>query len=142
MADLNCASYGALYQWDELMQYRVPTAGEYIQGLCPPEWHVPTSAEWQSLIDNQTNGGNGIAGGDLKDPNPAFGFKALLLGLYYQNLVWDFTSGNLLATMFWTSTTAGSTRTLVRGLNTYNESVSLYPSFRSNALSVRCIKDQ
>jgi uncharacterized protein (TIGR02145 family) len=140
--DPNCTSYGALYQWDELMQYRVPAAGEYLQGLCPPEWHVPTSAEWQSLIDNQTNGGNGIAGGDLKDQNPAFGFKALLLGLYYQNLIWDFTSGNLLATMFWTSTTAGSMRTLVRGLNTYNESVSLYISFRSNALPVRCIKDQ
>jgi len=140
-ADANCTVYGGLYQWDELMQYRVPSAGEYLQGLCPPEWHVPTSSEWQMLIDGQTNPGNGIAGGDLKDPNPAFGFKGLLMGIFYQNDTWDFTSGNLTATMFWTSTTVGSTRALIRGLNSYVESVSAYNSLHSNAFPVRCVKD-
>ncbi|MCX6280371.1 MAG: PKD domain-containing protein [Bacteroidetes bacterium] len=140
-ADVNCTNYGGLYQWDELMQYRVPAAGEYIQGLCPPEWHVPTSAEWQLLIDGQTNGGNGIAGGDLKDPNPALGFKAILMGLYYQNSFWAFTSGGLQASIFWTSTSYSGTRIVARGMNSYNESISVYNSGRSNALPVRCVKD-
>ena len=140
-ADANCSAYGGLYQWDELMQYRIPGAGEYLQGICPPEWHVPTSTEWQMLIDGQANSGNGIAGGELKDQNPVFGFKALLLGFYYQNNIWGFTSGNLTGTMFWTSTTAGSSKVLVRGLNSYTQSISGYNSLRSNALPVRCVKD-
>jgi uncharacterized protein (TIGR02145 family) len=140
-ADPGCTSYGGFYQWDELMQYQVPGPGQYIQGLCPPEWHVPTQAEWQSLIDGQTNAGNGIAGGDLKDSNPALGFKALLDGVYYLNNVWAFTTGDLTATMFWTSTNSSLSRAVVRGLNVYNESVSLYNSSRANALPVRCVKD-
>jgi uncharacterized protein (TIGR02145 family) len=139
--DPACTVYGGLYQWDELMQYQIPGAGQYLQGLCPPEWHVPTQAEWQLLINGQTNAGNGIAGGDLKDPNPALGFKALLDGIFYLNNVWAFTSGNLTATMYWTSTNSGVSRAVVRGLNVYNESVSLYYSGRANALPVRCVKD-
>lgn len=141
ISDANCTAYGGLYQWDELMQYRIPGPGEYLQGLCPPEWHVPTSTEWQMLIDGQMNPGNGIAGGDLKDPNPAFGFKALLMGIFYQNTTWKFTSGNLTSTMFWTSTRAGNNRVLTRGLNSYIESIQLYYSARSNANPVRCVKD-
>jgi uncharacterized protein (TIGR02145 family) len=123
------------------MQYQVPSAGVLLQGLCPPEWHVPTQAEWQLLIDSQINAGNGTAGGDLKDQVTAFGFKALLLGIYYQNTFWDFTSGNLTATMFWTSTTSGTTKAVARGLNIYEPSVSKYVSGRSNAFPVRCVKD-
>jgi uncharacterized protein (TIGR02145 family) len=141
VSDPSCTTYGGLYQWDELMQYQVPATGQLLQGLCPPEWHVPTQTEWQLLIDGQTNAGNGIAGGDLKDPLPAFGFKALLLGIYYQNTLWDFTSGNLTATMFWTSTNSGTTRAVARGLNIFEPSVSRYVSGRSNAFPVRCVKD-
>jgi uncharacterized protein (TIGR02145 family) len=141
-ADPACATYGGLYQWDELMQYDVPASGQYLQGLCPPEWHVPTQTEWQLLIDGQTNAGNGLAGADLKDPVPAFGFRAFLEGIYYQNNYWAFTSGNsLTATMFWTSTNSGTTQAVARGVNVYNPSVSRYVSVRSNAFPVRCVKD-
>ncbi len=140
-SDPACSSYGGLYQWDELMQYQVPSAGVYVQGLCPPEWHVPTAAEWQLLIDGALNPGNGLAGAELKDPLPTFGFKALLKGIYYQNALWDFTSGSLTATMFWTAAPAGTTRALARGLNIYETSVSKYYSGRSNAFPVRCVKD-
>ncbi len=140
-SDVNCTTYGGLYQWDELMQYRVPAPGEMIQGLCPPEWHVPTSADWQALIDAQLAPGNGLAGGSLKDPNPALGFRALLYGIYYQNNLWDFTSGILTNTMYWSSSLANGTQVTVRGMNSYNASVSLYNSLRSNAFPVRCVKD-
>lgn len=140
-SDAGCTAYGGFYQWDELMQYRTPAAGEQIQGLCPPEWHVPTSSEWQMLIDSQTNPGNGIAGGDLKDPNPAFGFKALLSGFYYQNSSWNFNAGGLKAVLFWTSTSAGANRIETRGLNNMVESVQSYQSLKSNAFPVRCVKN-
>jgi uncharacterized protein (TIGR02145 family) len=141
VSDPSCTTYGGLYQWDELMQYQVPATGQLLQGLCPPEWHVPTQTEWQLLIDGQTNAGNGIAGGDLKDPAPAMGFKALLAGIYYQNYYWSFISGSPLATMFWTSTTIGATKAVSRGLNNEDPSVSRYVSVRTNAFPVRCVKD-
>jgi uncharacterized protein (TIGR02145 family) len=43
---LNCAIYGGLYQWDEMMQYN---SSEGSQGVCPQGWHLPTIAEWTSL---------------------------------------------------------------------------------------------
>lgn len=142
----DCTSYGALYQWDELIQYGV-TAGPAYQGVCPPGWHVPSQLEWQDLI-NAVSGsstgtpGDGIAGSYLLDPNQASGFHALLNGVYYLNNTWAFTSGNpLSATMFWTSTTSGSSHAVVRGLNNYTYSVSFYLSSRANAFPVRCVKD-
>jgi uncharacterized protein (TIGR02145 family) len=140
--DPSCTTYGGLYQWDELMQYQVPPSGQYIQGLCPPEWHVPTETEWQLLVDGQTNAGNGIAGADLKDPIPSFGFRGFLYGVYYQNNFWAFLTGNSLsATMFWTSTNSGTRQAVARGLNTYDPSVSRYVSLKTNAFPVRCVKD-
>ncbi len=38
----SCNLYGALYQWDEIMQYSASSS----QGICPDGWHVPTDAEW------------------------------------------------------------------------------------------------
>lgn len=46
--------YGGLYEWDELMNYSTVAGG---QGICPANWHVPTDAEWQTMI--------GAAGGTL-----------------------------------------------------------------------------
>ncbi len=142
-SDATCVSYGGLYQWDELMQYQVPAPGLSLQGLCPPEWHVPAQAEWQNLIDAVASmtPGDGLAGSYLKDTNPGFGFHVLLDGIFYLNNTWAFTSGNLTATMFWTSATSGPYHAIARGLNNYNYSVSLYPSSRANAFPVRCVKD-
>jgi len=41
-----CANYGALYQWDEAMQY---SAVEGAKGICPVGWHVPSDANFTSL---------------------------------------------------------------------------------------------
>jgi uncharacterized protein (TIGR02145 family) len=140
-SDATCTTYGGLYQWDELMQYQNPSGP--VQGLCPPEWHVPTQAEWQDLINAiaAMTPGDGLAGSYLKDPNPSFGFHALIDGIFYLNNTWDFLSGNLTATMFWTSTTNGTYRAVARGMNNYDYSVSFYPSLRANAFPVRCVKD-
>jgi len=76
----DCSSLGGLYQWDEMMQYNT-TPG--VQGICPPDWHVPTDGEW-CILENEVdivtvecdiNGWRGHeAGGNLKstrtEPDP------------------------------------------------------------------------
>jgi len=135
--DNTCNTYGSLFQWDEVMQYG--STPSWSKGVCPPGWHVPTILEWQDLID--ASQGNGIAGGALKDLVSASGFKGLLNGMLYFNDIWAFTaSDNLKASMFWTSTMAGS-KPVTRGINFINPSVSYYESPKANAYPVRCVKD-
>lgn len=44
--EANCTIHGALYQWDEAMQY-VTTNGA--QGICPAGSHIPTDTDWKTL---------------------------------------------------------------------------------------------
>jgi len=128
----NCEQRGANYQWDEIMRYD-DTPG--LQGLCPPAWHVPTEAEWNTLFSFYIN--NGFAGSPLKYSGYS-GFNALLSGVNHLNRQWDFTD---FATFFWSSTPYGPYKAWSHGMNDFNPSVSLYPSSRTNAFSVRCLKD-
>ncbi len=63
----NCETYGGLYQWDELMQYR---RDENTQGICPEGWHIPTQNDFRTLIDYL--GGEEIAGEKLKKAGSIF----------------------------------------------------------------------
>ena len=141
-SDAGCQNYGGLYQWDELMKYG---STSYSQGLCPPEWHVPSEAEWQILINNIATGvtppADGISAGFLKDMALNPGFFSLLKGFYYLNSNWSFTTGLVTATMYWTSASNAQNQALARGINIFNPSVSRYWSSRENAFSVRCLKD-
>lgn len=42
----SCTKYGGLYLWNEMMQY---TTQQGTQGICPPDWHIPTDEEWKVL---------------------------------------------------------------------------------------------
>jgi uncharacterized protein (TIGR02145 family) len=128
----NCNVRGANYQWDELMRYD-DTPG--LQGFCPPGWHVPTEAEWNTLFANWTN--NAFAGAPLKYSGYS-GFNALLSGVGHLNVQWDYKD---FATFFWSSTPYGAYRAWAHGMNDYDPSVAAYPASRANAFSVRCIKD-
>ena len=121
-----------VYQWDEMMQYD-DTPG--LKGLCPPSWHVPTEAEWNTLFANWTN--NGFAGSPLKYSGYS-GFNALLEGVNHFNRQWDYQD---LAAFFWSSTAYGPYKAWAHGMNDYDPSISVYPSSRQNAFSVRCLKD-
>ena len=139
--DNNCTAFGGLYQWEEMMRYGHTSAN---QGICPPEWRVPSESEWQVLLLSLGTGVNppdGISGGFLKEKSLNGKIHALLTGIYYDNHTWAFTSGNLTGTMFWTNTTPTGDRAIARGLNQPNPSTSLYNGSRENAFSVRCIKD-
>ncbi len=126
-----------IFQWDELMRY---TTAEDAQGLCPPGWHIPSAAEWNTLLAFYS--GPGMAGGPMKDTLLLNGFKSYQQGFLYQNNTRAFTTGIDAGSMYWTSTSLGADRAVARGLNNYNPSVSMYPSLRGNAFGVRCIKDE
>jgi uncharacterized protein (TIGR02145 family) len=128
----NCTLYGGLYQWDEVMQYNDAPG---IQGFCPPAWHIPTENDWNLLFSAFTN--NGYAGNPLKYTGFS-GFNAFLNGTRFENTNFYFST---FATLFWSSVNNGSEKAWAHGMNSYNPSVSYYPSLRSNAFSVRCIKD-
>lgn len=79
--EANRAIYGGLYTF---VMIKSP-------GFCPVGWHVPTLAEWQTLIDYV--GGETIAGRELKEvgeshwgignvANDTHGFAALGAGMY------------------------------------------------------------
>jgi uncharacterized protein (TIGR02145 family) len=128
----NCTSFGGLYQWDELMRYQNIPA---MQGICPPGWHVPTEGDWSTLFNNFVS--NGFAGDPLKSSGFS-GYDALMDGMRFDNVNWNFTN---FATFLWSSTSDGPTKAWGHALNTYNPSVSTYPGNRSNAFSIRCLKD-
>jgi uncharacterized protein (TIGR02145 family) len=122
----------SVYQWDEIMNYDETIS---IQGLCPPGWHVPAEADWNTLFANYIS--NAFAASPLKYSGFS-GFNALLSGARHLNKTWDYQG---FATFFWSSTSHGTDKALAHGMNDADPSVSIYPAFRSNAFPVRCLKD-
>jgi uncharacterized protein (TIGR02145 family) len=127
-----CALSSVLYQWDEIMLYNDINGA---QGFCPPEWHIPTEAEWNILFGVYIS--SGFAGSPLKYTGYS-GFNALLNGVRFNNSIWSFSN---FATLIWTSTSHGPKKAWSHGMNDPDPSVSLYASSKSNAYSMRCIKD-
>jgi uncharacterized protein (TIGR02145 family) len=122
----------SVYQWDEIMNYDESIS---TQGLCPPGWHVPSETDWNTLFTEYTN--NGFAASPLKYSGFS-GFNALLNGALHFNEKWDYAG---FETFFWSSTAHSSQKAWAHGMNEPDLSVSAYPAFRTNAFSVRCLKD-
>ena len=138
----NCSLTGGFYQWDELMAYQADgSTAEGRQGLCPPEWHVATEAEWEELLYYYDN--PGLAGWNMIDNIAPYGFHAKPAGILYQNLSWSFLPPGIAASIFWSSTVypADNSRIITHGLNDVSPSVSTYYSLRGNALPVRCVQN-
>ena len=127
-----CAVYSALYQWDEVMNYE-ETPGN--RGICPSGWHVPSISEWNTLFSFFS--GAAYAATYLRWPGTS-GFHALLSGVGHNNQSWNYLS---FATFFWSSSPHSSIKAWSHGMNQYDPGISLYPSNRNNAFSLRCIHD-
>lgn len=153
----NCAVYGALYEWDELMNYSFQ---EGAKGICPDGWHLPTDQEWCTLsntIDPTINcaisdwsGTDG--GGKMKEagtqhwnsPNTgatnSSGFGVLGSGDRYPG---GYFAGFKDYAVYWTSTT------ITPQSNPYyryfhKSEARLFrnnQSFKANGFAARCIKD-
>jgi len=124
--------YGALYNW-----FAVSTGK-----LCPAGWHIPSSIEWQNLVDFL--GGSYVAGGKLKESgtshwespntgaNNETGFTALPAGYragsFYNKGQYGW---------FWDSIMNPYCREMFANFsNIYSVSVN-----KELGISVRCIKD-
>jgi uncharacterized protein (TIGR02145 family) len=131
----NCTSGGGIYQWNEAMQY---TTTPGARGICPEGWHIPTRAEWQSLVNFY--GGNGTAGTSLKQCGGGQ-FCALMVGFSYDQMV-QFPWGQLgTETRIWTSDGAGSSSNYYRELQSGSSGISESTRGAREGMSVRCLKD-
>lgn len=133
-AATNKDTYGALYNW-----YTINTGK-----LCPIGWHVPTDAEWTTLITYL--GGEAIAGGKLKEiglthwhtPNTAAdntsGFTALPGGYRgYQSIGYH--------GFWWSFTESDATHAWLRLIYYDNSTTWRNSETKGFGFSVRCIKD-
>jgi uncharacterized protein (TIGR02145 family) len=147
----NCAIYGGLYKWNEMMQY-VTTAG--VQGICPSGWHIPTDAEWTT--GTTFLGGTSVAGGKMKttgtiqagtglwtSPNTgatnASGFASLPAGRRSSDGSGFFNVGNY--GYWWSSTLANPSNPWIRYLGYSFSSIGRSLDVISYGFSVRCLRD-
>ena len=156
----NCVTYGGLYQWDEMIQYETT---EGLQGICPPDWHLPTDEEWKVLegaADSQYSIGDSVwnivdshngydAGRNLKTTSgwngsgsgtDLFGFSGLPGGYRFNN------SGNFSNIgkygMWWQSTETSDYYSWHRTLYYTDMAIGRFGSDRKgNGFSVRCLRD-
>lgn len=135
----NVQTYGRLYTWYAVTDNR---------GVCPSGWHIPTNIDLENLTTFL--GGIMVAGGKLKESGTLHwlspiifatnesGFSALP-GTDRSN-VGTFQS-NGYSSKFWTSDELNETNSLYWSLSDKNNYVSIANTYKSNGLSVRCIKD-
>ena len=151
----SCAKYGRLYTWEVAMDKAGCGYGESCnnsyegsQGICPEGWHLPTYAEWDTLITNV--GGENVAGRMLKSEEgwnyysestkgiDYYGFSALPAGCRDDN--GDFNSAGDRAP-FWSSSEDNIYYTYDMVLYHKYLGAYLYDDSKYDAISVRCLKD-
>ncbi len=133
-------TYGALYNWH--------TVTDSIN-VAPAGWHVPTDAEWQTLVDYL--GGSSVAGGKLKEsgtshwngPNAGVtnesGFTALPGGARYGS---DGGYGDMGAYgHFWSATELDSSTARSRVLTSSGSGVWRVNDDKRSGLTIRCVRD-
>lgn len=148
----NCAIYGGLYQWAEVVQYQNgatnylranPPFSGYVQGICPPGWHVPTRPEFEILKGAVNNNSNtlkevGQGSGSGAGTNTS-GFSALFAGkrdygVYFGRLNLD--------AYFWSLTELDNNTAHQMLLLSTNSDIDIFSHYETNGFSVRCIKDE
>jgi len=137
--EVNCDTYGGLYQWNEAMQY---TTTEGAKGICPAGWHIPTITEFETLKTAVNKDGNSLKGEDLVSTNESgantSGFSALLVG--FRKGDGNFAGlGNFANIWISSEYDVNSSGSLSMGKN--DSDISLGVSSKDDGYSVRCIKD-
>lgn len=134
-----CATYGGLYQWNEMMAYTQPKGS---QGICPSGFHIPTYTEFQILAttypSNRANAVKAIGQGTGAGAGTnTTGFSALLAGSY--DVGHGFGNQGV-RTFMWTSAEyyVGVRPNIYLEHN--NDIFGFANAAEAEALSVRCIK--
>jgi uncharacterized protein (TIGR02145 family) len=130
--------YGKLYNFYTVVDER---------NICPDGWHVPSDAEWTTLIDFL---GDSIAGPKLMDTNSNLwvatiittkqntGFNALPAGFRFFNNQF---SGMGYSAFFWSSTDRSYNTAWFRLVKSDAENVVRDFAHHNLGYSVRCLKD-
>jgi uncharacterized protein (TIGR02145 family) len=135
----NVATYGRLYNWHSLNDSR---------NMAPSGWHVPTDAEWQTLVDFL--GGSSVAGGKMKEagtthwlsPNTGATNESGFSGLPGGGLNYVGSYGDMGShAYFWSSTEFDSGLASYRRLLYTNSEESGSYGHKTTGMSVRCVRD-
>lgn len=142
----NCGKYGRLYDWQTAMNGSHSSESEpsSVRGVCPTGWHLPSVAEWKTLISLLGGTDASVVKVKAKEwgGDNFSGFSALPTGLMWTTGHFDEIG---LATCFWTSVgEEGRTYAyyakafyLTKGAVDFWENMMQ----KTDGLSVRCIKD-
>ena len=156
----HCDVAGRLYTWAVAMDSvkkakdgvyacgdgKICTSTENYQGICPDGWHLPTKAEWDSLLSfvggmpaaskilksrvGWNNDGNGL---------DVVGFSALPAGDEFDGTGAYRNEG--LGTSFWSVTEYYSVGAQVLRLSYNDEASTASYDLKERSLSIRCIND-
>ena len=140
------------------------------RGICPPNWHVPTDFELGQLMDamesnggtpHQTTSANGSyigsdagtrgkasCSGTSSDTNPTWDSGAGTDVFNFRGIAGDDRNSNGtndgnrgLRAIFWSSAAYGESTAWLRHFSSANAGVYRIAYYRSNGLSVRCVRD-
>ncbi|HOJ03412.1 MAG TPA: FISUMP domain-containing protein [Bacteroidota bacterium] len=128
---------GGMYEWQEAVQYWDGQPTLPVRGICPEGWHIPSNAEWNSLLSYL----GGAAAYTALLAGGASGFEALLTG-YRCTMNGTFRASAMNAdtrTYFWMAeqTDAQNAPFIEIG----QQSLQAFAFQKSIGLCVRCIKD-
>ena len=150
-----CAMHGRLYKWAAAVGKSESECGYGntcslpsgdVQGVCPSGWHLPSKAEFKSLI--ATVGEDSTAGKVLKSASgwtaggygtDDFGFAALPAGTRGHGGGYG---GAYFLGFFWSSTEIGDNSAFNMYLTFDGDSVHQSVDIKDFAFSVRCVKDE
>jgi len=129
----NCAKFGRLYTWEDAMT------------ACPKGWHLPSRAEWKTLIDYL--GGQSEAGIKMKsqsdwEKNPGNNiseFNGMPAGYRTSG---EFFVSILEETYWWSATESSEEDAISTTLSSVNNVIQNHiPISKTAANSCRCVKD-
>ncbi|MCL2218551.1 MAG: hypothetical protein FWC23_01115 [Chitinispirillia bacterium] len=148
----NCNTYGRLYDWATVMNGASSStlSPSGVQGICPSGWHVPSDAEWETLVkyvdpnasgDYDNNAGTKLkstsgwsGGGNGTDEH---GFSALPCGDGYS--AGSFGDAGYYG-RWWSATERGASYAWLRDMSYEYDFVYRYNRGKTTLHSVRCLK--
>ncbi|MDK2899436.1 MAG: hypothetical protein PWQ10_623, partial [Patescibacteria group bacterium] len=141
--EANCTTYGALYQWNEAMQY---TNTEGSQGICPTGSHIPSDNDWKVLemqlgmtqAQADATGWRGTDQGTQMKVGGNSGLNILFAGSRSTGTTFNYIG---IDDAVWTSSTASSTESYVRYFGSTTATIYRNPYNGANGFSVRCLKN-
>ena len=166
----NCEKYGRLYTWavamDSAAQFSTTGKGygingldldspnEFVRGICPGGWHLPSSEEWNRLfvavgsrpekvvtlprVRNVGSKFKSACGWDDGNGTDEYGFSIYPAGAGRPDN-FEFLGES---TMFWSSTKYYNGIAISWELENLSEDVQAFSTFMFYGFSVRCVEDE